>query len=209
MNRPTSPLALAVLVLLFEKPMHPYEMASTMRARGKEKSIKLRYGSLYTVIDSLEAAALIVPTETVRDGARPERTVYAITPAGRAEMNDWLREWIARPEKEYLRFEAGLSLLPALPPDHVIDLLRDRLARLDPLIAEVDAELTTGAAQEVPQLFLIESEYQRALLLAERQFVIGLITQMEAGTLGGLDLWRGWHQQRAAAEKTASTTGPA
>lgn len=206
MKRPTSPLALAVLVLLFERPMHPYEMAATMRERGKEKSIKLRYGSLYTVIDALEAAGLIVPTETVRDGARPERTVYAITPAGRAEMNDWLREWIARPEKEYLRFEAGLSLMPALPPDHVADLLRDRLARLEHRLTEVDAEIATATAQGLPRLFLIEDEYQRALLDAERQFVARLQAQLADGSLGGLERWRAWHQQRADASQPIDST---
>ena len=49
--RLSNPLALAVLVLLFERPMHPYEMAATLKERHKEASIKLRYGSLYTVID--------------------------------------------------------------------------------------------------------------------------------------------------------------
>ena len=35
----SNPLALAVLASLHERPMHPYEMASTMRERGKEQSI--------------------------------------------------------------------------------------------------------------------------------------------------------------------------
>jgi DNA-binding PadR family transcriptional regulator len=32
---PGNPLALAVLALLFERPMHPYEMAATLRQRHK------------------------------------------------------------------------------------------------------------------------------------------------------------------------------
>ncbi len=32
---PSNPLALAVLVLLFERPMHPYEIAATLRIRNK------------------------------------------------------------------------------------------------------------------------------------------------------------------------------
>jgi DNA-binding PadR family transcriptional regulator len=51
-RQPESPLALAVLALLYERPMHPYEMASTLKERREEESIKLRYGSLYTVIDA-------------------------------------------------------------------------------------------------------------------------------------------------------------
>src|SRR5713101_6908579 len=82
-NKPrlANPLALAVLALLFERPMHPYEMAATMKERHKEESIKLRYGSLYTVIDMLLARGLIAAKETLRDGKRPERTVYALTPS--------------------------------------------------------------------------------------------------------------------------------
>ena len=49
-----NPLALAVLACLFERPMHPYEMATTMRERHKDESIKLNYGSLYTAIEGLQ-----------------------------------------------------------------------------------------------------------------------------------------------------------
>jgi DNA-binding PadR family transcriptional regulator len=49
----SNPLALAVLACLAERPMHPYEMASTMRERHKDDSIKLNYGSLYSVIELL------------------------------------------------------------------------------------------------------------------------------------------------------------
>ena len=50
----SNPLALAVLACLIERPMHPYEMASTMRERHKDESIKLNYGSLYTVTEALQ-----------------------------------------------------------------------------------------------------------------------------------------------------------
>jgi len=80
--RPTNPLALAVLALLFERPMHPYEMGATLKELHKEESIKLRYGSLYTVIDALIARRLIEAGETSRAGNRPERTVYTLTEAG-------------------------------------------------------------------------------------------------------------------------------
>src|SRR2546430_6148674 len=111
-----NPLALAVLACLTEHPMHPYEMATTMRERGKDQSIKLNYGSLYTVVQALQQHGLIVAQETERAGRRPERTVYCLTDAGRMELIDWVSELISTPVKEYTRFEAGLSLLPLLPP---------------------------------------------------------------------------------------------
>jgi len=42
-RRVNNPLALAVLGCLAERPMHPYEISTTLRTRGKEKSIKLNY----------------------------------------------------------------------------------------------------------------------------------------------------------------------
>ena len=50
--------------------MHPYEMAGTMRERGKEQSIKLNYGSLYTVVDNLAKHGLIEAVEARREGRR-------------------------------------------------------------------------------------------------------------------------------------------
>src|SRR2546421_9531139 len=97
--------------------MHPYEMATTMRERGKDQSIKLNYGALYTVVEALQQHGFIVAQETERAGRRPERTVYRLTDAGRMELIDWVSELISRPVKEYTQFEAGLSLIPRVPPE--------------------------------------------------------------------------------------------
>ena len=101
-RRVSNPLALAILGCLTERPMHPYEISTTLRERGKEASIKLNYGSLYAVVESLQKHHLIEAQETTREGRRPERTVYAITPAGVEEFEDWLAELLSTPVKEYL-----------------------------------------------------------------------------------------------------------
>ena len=132
----SNPLALAVLICLYERPMHPYEVATTLRQRNKHESVRLNYGSLYAVVASLERRGLIIPVETAREGRLPERTVYELTDAGRVETHDWLTDLIATPVKEYPSFEAALSFLPALPPDHVVGLLRERALRLETEIAQ-------------------------------------------------------------------------
>ena len=132
----SNPLALAVLACLAERSMHPYEMATTMRARHKDQSIKLNYGSLYTVVQALQRHGLIEAQETERAGKRPERTVFGITEAGSAELLDWLSELISVPTKEYLHFEAGLSLLPVLTPDQAVQLLEIRCQHLEVDLAQ-------------------------------------------------------------------------
>src|SRR5712692_10911359 len=111
--------------------MHPYEMATTMRERGKDQSIKLNYGSLYTVVEALQQHGLIVAQETEREGRRPERTVYRLTDAGRMELIDWVSELLSTPAKEFTRFEAGLSLAGVLPPEDVAALLEQRCNLLE------------------------------------------------------------------------------
>ena len=134
----TNPLALAVLICLYERPMHPYEVATTLRQRHKHESVRLNYGSLYAVVASLEKRGLITPQETRRAGRLPERTVYGLTDAGRIETHDWLTDLISTPVKDYPGFEAALSFLPALPPEDVVELLTERAQRLELELAQAD-----------------------------------------------------------------------
>jgi DNA-binding PadR family transcriptional regulator len=189
----SNPLALAILACLHERPMHPYEVAQTLRSRGKHESIRLNFGSLYSVIETLAGRGLIDPQETVREGKRPERTVYAITALGVRELTDWLSELVATPAKEYLQFEAALSLLPGLPPDDVLDLLRQRANALEVKLRQSEATHALAHDQGLPRLFMLESEYSDALLRAELEFVHGLINNLENDKLDGLDEWRGWY----------------
>jgi DNA-binding PadR family transcriptional regulator len=190
----SNPLALAVLALLAEKPMHPYEMSSTLRERAKEQSIKLNYGSLYSVVDSLVRHKLIDVQETVREGRRPERTVYAITDPGRIELVDWMSELLAVPVKEYLQFEAALSLMPVLSPDVVIRLLEVRRMRLDAEIAAAAGVMASMADHGMPYLWTIEVDYTQALRRAERDFVQSTIDRLSKEDLPEVQAWRRAHQ---------------
>ena len=188
MRRPSNPLALAVLALLYEKPMHPYEMSSTLRFRQKEDSIKINYGSLYAVVESLAKRGSIDAVERVRDGRRPERTVYALTAPGEELLHSWLSELLAHPTRQYTDFEAAMSLLPVLAPEVVRDLLEQRLKAL---AAEADQYVQSRAeGAHMPAIFFVEGEYRAALRDAEIAFVRALVEQIATGTLGGLDVWR-------------------
>lgn len=189
----SNPLALAVLSCLYERPMHPYEVSQTLRARAKDESIRLNFGSLYGVVAGLEKRGLIRVVETLRSGKRPPRTIYEVTEAGRTEMTEWLSELVAVPVKEYLQFEAGLSLLGALPPDDAVALLRQRCETLEIRIAQ-DRAVHDALAKRMPRMYVVEGEYQTALLEADLAFTRGLVDDIESGTLPGLDEWHGWHE---------------
>jgi len=201
-----NPLALAVLACLAERPMHPYEMSSTMRERGKHESIKLNYGSLYTVVESLQKHGLIAVRETVRAGRRPERTVYEITDAGRLEFTDWLAELISTPVKEYAAYEAGLSLIGGLGPEEAVRALRARTMRLRAELEAAREMLRQAEQMRIPRLFLIEGDYRRGQLEAELEFTEKLLASIEDGSLGGVDRWREVHRRYEAGEEVEPMT---
>lgn len=186
-------LALALLTGLVERPMHPYEMATLLKERGKDASIKIQWGSLYTVVQNLEKHGFVEAVDTVRQGRRPERTVYAITAAGRAELEDWLRELLAEPQQEFTSFEAALSNAGVLSPDDVIVLLQRRAATLEGYAAEWRERLA-AAVEVVPRIFLIEVEFKIAMAAAEAAWVRSIVTELVDGTMPALDLWRSNHK---------------
>jgi len=188
-------LALAVLTSLAERPMHPYEMASEMRERGKDHSIKINWGSLYTVVQNLEKHGLIAAAGTSRQGRHPERTIYEITPEGRDELTDWLEELLAVPEREYTRFEAALSLMGILPPERVAHLLHQRARILDATIAGDEASLARLTAM-LPRVFVVEAEYRVALAKAELGWINAVLDDLEKGTLDGLEDWKKYHEEQ-------------
>jgi DNA-binding PadR family transcriptional regulator len=202
----SNPLALAVMALLYERPMHPYEMVSLMRERGKHETVRLKYSSLYSVVGVLEREGLIVPRETIREGRRPERTVYEITGAGREEFLTWLRELLREPVKEYTQFAAGLSFLPGLPPEEAVALLKERVLRLEEETGEMRSRLE-GAMEQfgLPRLFLVESEHELMLREAELEWVRRLVEEIETGALGSLSEWRSLHSVRG--QMSAATDG--
>ena len=203
---PSNPLALAVLALLFERPMHPYEIAATLKQRHKGESIKIRYGSLYTVIEILVKRGFITTKETSREGKRPERTVFALTPTGYDELHSWMHDLLRDPVNEFPQFAAGLSLLPVLPPEEVVALLRQRALRLSAEATRIETQIAELAEQHVPVpaeelppqlvgkkfplLFIVETEYALALIKAELAFVNGLVRRITEEGWGPLDLWR-------------------
>ncbi|MPZ53810.1 MAG: PadR family transcriptional regulator [Acidimicrobiia bacterium] len=196
-KRPKNPLALAVLTLLFEEPMHPYQMSTTLKERAKEQSIKLNYGSLYAVVESLEKRGYVLAKETVAEGRRPERTVYAITESGTRLMDEWLRDLLANPINEFPQFEAALSLIAVLPPEDVIELLEKRLATQSANYAKDTALIQQVIDLGMPRLFAVEHEYEMALVKAEIDYVTTLLDDLKNDTISGMRFWRRMADLRA------------
>lgn len=174
--------ALTVLCLLRQRPMHPYEMQRLIRQCHKDEFLDLKRGSLYHAIDQLQKAGLIEVVETIREGRRPERTIYRLSERGDLEVLDWLRELLAKPACEPSPFVAALSFLPHLSAEDAADQLQQRAFRLELEIVSLNAVLEKMTPQ-IGRMVLIEVEYVRAMKQAEREWVRAVSADLRAGRL--------------------------
>jgi len=171
---------IAVLALLREAPMHPYQMQSLLKLRHKDEVLALKRGSLYHAIGRLVRDELIAAGSTSRDGRRPERTTYSITPLGRKEFTRVLRQIIAVPRRESSEFMAAMSFLVHLTPADALPRLEERAQHLENEIASRSSAMA-AASEHVMRINLVESEYLVAVLKAECAWVRGLIAEISTG----------------------------
>jgi DNA-binding PadR family transcriptional regulator len=183
MSRPLTPLQLAVLRLLADGQMHPYEMQQRIRECAIDQVVKVAHGSLYHAVARLAEQGLIEPVETSREGRRPERTVYAITEAGRDEARSRLREFMMRPMQEYPSFGMALAFVSMLPPDEAASLLDRRTVDLEAKLAAHDTVVESLIKRGHPRIQVIEVEFLNSRLRSELDFVRALSEDIKARRL--------------------------
>jgi DNA-binding PadR family transcriptional regulator len=168
--------------MLHERSMHPYEMQRVMHQRHTANLLALKRGSLYHAINQLQRDGLIEAIETSREGRRPERTVYQITPDGEDELGIWLRELLSVPAHEPSQFTAALAFVLHLPPADTLEQLELRTVALEAAIAAMQA-VERGVTAQVGRLPVLELEYQRTLAEAELAWVRSLSDDLRSRRL--------------------------
>jgi DNA-binding PadR family transcriptional regulator len=173
---------IAVLALLREASMHPYQMQRLLKERHKDELLELKRGSLYHAINRLMAAGLIEATNTARSGRRPERTIYRITAEGRQELIQTLQQMIELPRHESSEFMAALSFLLHLEHKDAIEKLEERAQHVEEEL-NASANRLKEAQQRVDRINLIESEYLLAMRRAELKWIRSLIPELRSKDL--------------------------
>jgi len=183
-----SSVALAVLAMLYEAPMHPYRMQQLIIERGKDEVINVtQRASLYQTINRLEREGLIAAQGVSRDENRPERTVYELTQTGREIMLDWMRQILSTPTLEFPDFPAAVSFLPLLTPEDALHQLERRAAALQSELDRIDKQFEL--TKLVPRLFLLEMEYLRAANATQLQWVRTIVADLKSGDLTWSEAW--------------------
>lgn len=179
-----SPAVIAVLALLAEEPMHAYRIQQLIKERGVNMVVNVRNRSgLHSAVERLARDQLIRVRAVERDTRHPERTVYELTPRGRATLLADLRDSVARPAQEFPLFPAVVSFLHLLSPLDARQQLEVRAEALREQLAATQALITASNEHGVPRLHLLEHEYRQTVINAELAWVSAVSRDITAGTL--------------------------
>lgn len=178
-----TPLAVCVLALLNERPMHPYEMYQLLLERHADRIVKVRPGSLYHTVERLAGEQFVRAKGTERSGNRPERTTYMITGEGQAALRQRVAELIRTPQNEYPAFPVVLAEAHNVDRREIIEHLRTRIVHLQGALAEMQAWLDGARTMDVPEAYWLAVEYQHAMTTTERDWLSHLADRIESKEL--------------------------
>jgi len=174
-----TPLGVLVLALLREGDMHPYEMARLLRQRRDDRIVTITNGTLYHTVARLHGQGLLEEVGVDRDGNRPERTTYTLTPSGSEAVDGWVRRELGSAGRR-TPFRVALAEAHNLDRDEAVELLAARRELLRQQLGELDEGLAGAESRWVPEQYLIELERDRALLQAEIAWLDTLIPRIAA-----------------------------
>ncbi|MGH1563493.1 PadR family transcriptional regulator [Mumia sp. DW29H23] len=178
-----TPLGLAAIALLVERPMHPYEMYQLLLERRDDWLVKVRAGSLYHTVERLHRDGLVTVVGTDRAGNRPERTTYAMTPEGRTALRETVTEMLRVPVNEYPRFPLALSEAHNLPLDTVLELLTERRDALAAEVAALDTVVSTAKERHVHEAYWFVADYLRTRQASELAWIDALLERLRTKDL--------------------------
>ena len=178
---PLTPLTLAALALLAERPMHPYEMYQLSMQRRDHRLVKIKPGTLYHAVRRLAESGLVAVVGTEREGNRPERTTYEITDDGRDQLQSNVALMLAQVAAEYPVFPFALGEAHNLPDEEVVRLLTTRLSALHETIGEIEAGIAVVQGKNLPWAYWLQLDYLHKVISAQATWLESAITDIGSG----------------------------
>ena len=122
-----------VLAMLAKEPSHGYELRARLRQALGPAGDAMNAGQIYVTLARLEKARLVAAERTEGLPDRPDRKVYALTPAGQLRVTEWLTDvgWPGvTPAEFHLKLIAAAAARLADPLAIVDSQRRELLRRL-------------------------------------------------------------------------------
>src|SRR6202167_3641633 len=97
----------AVLAMLAKEPAHGYQLRARLRDALGPVGDTMNDGQIYVTLTRLEKAGLVAAEQEPGLPERPDRKVYALTPAGQQRVTEWLAE-VSWPKPDLAEFHLKL-----------------------------------------------------------------------------------------------------
>jgi DNA-binding PadR family transcriptional regulator len=157
-------MKLAILGILLERNMHPYEITLVMKERNMDRITKLQLGSLYYAVDKLAQEGCIEALEVISSSDRPDKTIYGITEQGKVLFEQLILQQIKKNDPNFHPMYLALAMSHHVDQSKVEKLLEERIKE-----TEHQVNLTYQVYEEhisiVPRstLHLMYGKYEHAL----------------------------------------------
>ena len=169
-----------VLGALHRGDLHPYEIRRRLLASMVECYLAVDVGTLYYAVRQLEKDGAIEPVAQERVARGGLRTIYRITPKGRAEFQEGFYRQFEQDGPVSQTLYGALLFLHCVDRQRLAEAIRARIARTDELIAKLAPlhDAMAPAMSRGGEHLFRHIERQRRL---DRDFLQDLLADVEAG----------------------------
>ena len=157
-----TPAEYAILGLVYQRPVHGYQIAQEMAPdSGLGLICPLQRSNVYFLLGNLERRGLIEVEQRRDDDAYPPKTVFKATAAGRRAFEAWIWQPVTRLREVRLDFLLKAYFLRDAPPESVLRLLDGQVEFCRRYLGEWQA-LADGAAPQSFDRLVIQAKLAAA-----------------------------------------------
>jgi len=124
-----SSIDIILMGMLTEQPRNAYEVNKVIEARRTRTWLRISTAAVYRNLRRLHDEGYI-EAETTRDGLKPHKTVFTLTPAGREHFVAMLEESASDQVGLHFDFDAWVAHIDHLPPVRALEFLDDLRCQL-------------------------------------------------------------------------------
>ncbi|MEU8819048.1 helix-turn-helix transcriptional regulator [Actinoplanes sp. NPDC048796] len=172
MDASRNSLVMPLLGLLVEQPAHAYDL--TARLQSRYTHLRVTHSTVTTLLKSMERAGTVTPRAPAQVEGRPPRTAYELTGAGVADLSRRVEAGLRDARPASIDFVLAVSYAGLLAAGQVAAILQTRLDRL------AGEAVRYEGADGIPEVYMLETDYWRAVLTAEMEWIRRLTARIRS-----------------------------
>lgn len=165
-----------ILGLLYDQPLHPYQLKKVIKTNHWEKLVNLNDGTLYYGFDVLHKKHHIEIADIIEEEHRPTKKVYRITESGKEE----LRKEIYSNLKNHTKLQSlysALLFIDCAERDVIISTLKKRISKLDKTLEDEPPLLARDGSQT--RMTELITNHAHKHLSIEKTWLVQLLDYLE------------------------------